>query len=106
MGYRSDVVIALSKHAYMENVVLQSNLPKVLKDNLPEYKKYFGYYWFIYGFKWYEEYPEVEEVMDFLRNISEDDFAFARLGEEYGDVEFEGDTGLFEIYVNHELCTP
>ena len=52
--------------------------------------------------KWYNGYPEVDQIEDFLSFLEEhdreDEFAFFRLGEEYGDSESRGHSDDFEFY--------
>ena len=52
--------------------------------------------------KWYDGYPEVQQVEAFLsfleENNRQNEFAFFRLGEEYGDAESRGNSGCFEFY--------
>lgn len=102
MGYRSDVYIAITKTRYKDMIAeaLCSD-----KDNLED--------WFvhadeisyndssnmiiftIYSVKWYNEYPEVNFIQNFLFD-SKDGYSFVRIGEELEDIEYQVDGGYYE----------
>ena len=127
MGYRSDVVIAVTKVAYTKSI-LKQDLPDMLKGNdswVVQKDNDMGFFWTIEGIKWYESYPEVQEVMDWLTTIEseehqsdcmvngnkqkpweQDQYGFLRMGEEYNDIEELGDPYHFDISMCREIVTP
>ena len=128
MGYRSDVVLAIAPEAASAFMALCAKCPKVLEfcHDADEFKS--GYAqegdWFMYwtGVKWYEEFPEVEALKQFIEMMDSDNltdygepenpkredgrdeawaeyFKFVRIGEDQDDVEqygwgFQADIGL------------
>ena len=95
MGYRSEVAIVLSDEAYellccmIENIEEKELLDSVLElvDEMYEEKDNVLLYYECT--KWYETYPEVDFIMDFIGNAFDEDMAFnyLRVGEDYADVE-------------------
>ena len=101
MGYRSQVVIAISLDLYGKN---KKEINKLLNDaefNIGDRAVYFSYD----SVKWYESYTDVANVMKFI-NANIDECAFLRLGEEHNDIEELGNCYEFDIYVNRELSWP
>ena len=123
MGYRSDIIIVVSKKVYMEAFLL-GTFPESLKENWVEKSKDNNAFYFrVEGYKWYDDYPEVREVMDFLGNLEpatitytghdgkqstyeQDQYGFIRIGEEDYDVEILGDPSHFEVYVERTISSP
>ena len=102
MGYRSEVVIAISKDLmpHFLTVFAQepSARPLVFKDHDHMSEDYDGEGTFLVswsGIKWYEGYPEVDAINDFIERCEGDEiegfddlyqhFRFMRLGEDYND---------------------
>jgi hypothetical protein len=107
MGYRSEVVLALSKEVYMEYAVLSKTLPKLLLREAPTVIESRGYYWKFGGIKWYDTYPRVIEVDEFFDKLEiEKDYAFVRIGEEITDIEEKGDCYHFDIYPRASIDSP
>ena len=128
MGYRSDVVLAIAPEAASAFMALCAKCPKVLEfcHDADQFKS--GYAqegdWLIYwtGVKWYEEFPEVGALKQFIEMMDSDNltdygepenpkrddgrdeawgeyFKFVRIGEDQDDVEqsgwgFQSDIGL------------
>ena len=40
--------------------------------------------------KWYENFPEVRFILDFLKTLGSDDYLFIRIGEDIDDYEMAG----------------
>ena len=107
MGYRSSVHLGINNSAVEEWLTHLATNPKAFeianqhteggmirtKDGLYLNWEYV---------KWYDGYPEVDQVEAFLSfledNDREDEFSFIRLGEEFGDVENRGHSDDFEFY--------
>ena len=102
MGYRSEVVIAISKDLmpHFLTVFAQepSARPMVFKDHDYMNEDYDGKETFVVSWsdvKWYEGYPEVDAINDFIERCEGDEiegfddlyqhFRFMRLGEDYND---------------------
>lgn len=101
MGYRSKVVIGMTRKFYNEH---KEQVTKLLEhseviDNID--KLYFVYDYI----KWYSSYPEVANIIDFVSSNS-DDICLLRLGEELGDVEEIGSCYEFDLYVNQDIVIP
>ena len=119
MGYRSQVVLAISKHltpfltlAASQNAAAQA---LVFKDADTFDRDYGGdKSWLIAwdGIKWYESYEDIQTLEKFVQEATSDEYKFevdgeiqassehikfVRVGEESDDIEMSGD-GFWEIY--------
>ena len=120
MGYRSQVVLAISKHltpfltlATSQNAAAQT---LVFKDADRFDRDYGGDKSWLIRFdsiKWYESYEEVQTICKFIdeavcdeyqfedddgnAGASSEHIRFVRVGEESGDIEMLGD-GFWDIY--------
>ena len=97
MGYRSDVAVALSKngaaHLKSKLASMTDNDKRFLFDHPDCHEvddETGAELWRWNYIKWYEEYPEVDAVTDFLNELEEEDFLFIRVGESYDDIERRG----------------
>ena len=104
MGYRSDVVFALSKKAFFKYGLLLKKLSfiednhdaRLVSDNGDVYFR-------INDIKWYDSDPDIANFDALLAEIDSDTdsevlYGFMRLGEESGDVEEKGYCHEFDIY--------
>jgi hypothetical protein len=107
MGYRSDVIIAIKKEVKAKSVLLNTKLPEMLTEEADEYTvEAIGIiYYEMEGIKWYQAYPEIIEVEDFLNTLSLEDYQFIRTGEEPGDVENHGNLEA-ELYAETFISKP
>ena len=64
MGYRSDVCFAVTKECYKENAT--QALKNALKDCYQVYENERGYYFSWDNVKWYEDYPVVKVIEEFM----------------------------------------
>jgi hypothetical protein len=92
MGYRSDVVLAMKDEKFAELVKsmddrIAANFFEMTDE--PKKKKDWTLV-FISCVKWYEEYPEVKAVDNFVDTLDEDDYAYHILGEENDDYTHKG----------------
>jgi hypothetical protein len=100
MGYRSEVVLALKYDDYLRglnwmdhykheetNILLPKNVDKILKR-----KTSIGDIVLVINnsVKWNFWYEDVGLLYSFLRYIN-NDYGLLRVGEEYSDIEYEGD---------------
>ena len=125
MGYRSQVVLAISKHltpfltlATSQNAEAQSLVFKYA-DNFD--RDYGGdKSWLIAwdGIKWYDSYEDIQTICKFIDDAICDEYQFeidgelqssaehirfVRVGEESGDIEMLGD-GFWDIYPTTSIC--
>ena len=118
MGYYSDVALCLTKNGMdqLKSALVQAerNNP----DNFAATKMLIGgepsnidegtggvvSLW--KGEKWYEEFAEVAFVEAFMDSLSDEDFLFIRLGEDYDDIETRGSFcgKPFGMYVERKIA--
>lgn len=125
MGYRSQVVLAISKHL-TPFLVLATSQNKdaetlVFKDHDTFDRNYGeGNDWLIVwnDIKWYDSYEDIQAIEKFIQEAVCDEYEFevdgskedssehirfVRVGEETGDIEVEG-SGFWDIYPNTHIC--
>ena len=118
MGYRSQVVMAISKEL-IPFLLLATSKCKETEELVFKYGNLDRNYendksWLLVwdGIKWYEGYPDIDAIEKFIDDaesgdwaITNDDgqdvhseelFRFVRVGEEHGDVEVRG-SGYWDI---------
>ena len=125
MGYRSEVVLAISKHltpfltlATAQNAAAQA---LVFKDADHFDRDYGGdKSWLIRWdhIKWYDSYECIQTLEKFIQEATSDEYEFeadgkaqsscehirfVRVGEDSGDIETSGD-GFWDIYTNTSIC--
>jgi len=125
MGYRSQVVLAISKHltpfltlATSQNADAQALVFKY-NDNFD--RDYGGdKSWLLVwdSIKWYESYEDIQTIESFVQKACSDEYEFevdgeaqsscehirfVRVGEESGDIEMMGE-GFWDIYANTSIC--
>ena len=67
-----------------------------------------------YGVKWYDEFEEVQYIMNFIRSLGYGNYEFMRIGEDVDDVEREGEIAYkkdkdcvysdYVLYLEREIC--
>jgi len=101
MGYRSEVCIRIKQSKVTDEFkeeIKKGFMPVDYTDG-DEWFELYGDYW-----KWYEdEYDEVKHVMNYLKKLSYEDYGYIRLGDDYGDVEFNGDFYSFNMGINRSI---
>tara|TARA_R100000808_G_C2121603_1_gene132801 strand:- start:103 stop:489 length:387 start_codon:yes stop_codon:yes gene_type:complete len=114
MGYRSQVVLAISPEAAPAFMALCAKHPKVMQlcqdadDFTSGYESPGDYFMFWSSIKWYQDYPEIDMLYRFVCSLEEDDlteygesgdpdgiewnecFKFIRIGEDYEDYDQRG----------------
>lgn len=106
MGYRSDVVIAMKDEKFAELVKsMDDKVATNFFEMTGEPKKRNDWTLVhITDVKWYEDYPEVKAVNDFLSYLEEDDFAYHIMGEDNEDYTHKGTWETpFEIRLQRSL---
>jgi len=83
MGYRSDAVLRVRKEHY-EGLLEGAPDKEFLTPSSDD-----GYIVTVVwnSVKWYDEFPEIEHIMESMENLPNDDYGFMRLGERDDDVE-------------------
>jgi len=125
MGYRSQVVLAISKHltpfltlATSQNADAQTLVFK----HADTFERDYGgdKSWLIVwdGIKWYDSYEDIQTLERFVSEACSDEYEFevdgkpqsssehikfVRVGEEDTDIETYGD-GFWDIYTNTSIC--
>ena len=125
MCYRSQVVLAISKHL-TPFLVLATSQNKdaealVFKHADVFDRNYEGdNSWLLVwdGIKWYDSYEDIQTIEEFVRAAVSDEYdfevdgskenssehiRFVRVGEESGDIEVEG-CGFWDIYAHTNIC--
>jgi len=119
MGYRSQVVLAISKHLtpfLMMKVSQNKDAESLVFQDADHFDRDYGgdKSWLMVwnGIKWYDSYEDIGTLESFIEEASADEYEFevdgkaesssehirfVRVGEETGDVEMMGD-GFWDIY--------
>ena len=119
MGYRSNVVLAISKHltpfltlATAQNAEAQALVFKHADTFNRDYGGDKSWLLVWDSIKWYESYEDIQALEKFIQEATSDEYSFevdgqtqnscehirfVRVGEESGDVEMSGD-GFWDIY--------
>jgi hypothetical protein len=105
MGYRSNVAIAVTKEIYTEKFLTQK-LPRAFNETDETFTTTLGYYFIWLNLKWYDDFNDVREVMDFLGSLDGEDYGYIRIGEEYDDIETRGDPYRFDMSPEISISTP
>ena len=125
MGYRSEVVLAISKHLtpFLTLATSQNAAAQALVFNDADHfdRDYGGdKSWLIRwdSIKWYESYEDIAAIEKFVQEAASDEYEFevdgkkqssaehikfVRVGEEATDIETSGD-GFWDIYTNTHIC--
>jgi hypothetical protein len=104
MGYRSDIVIAINKSILAQDLIAPC-IPSVIKE-LNSASTDDATYYFIEGWKWYDSFPEVQEIEAWFDSMNSEDFGAMRIGEDDTDTETWGCPYEFEIYLSRSINTP
>ena len=99
MGYRYEVVLVLSKEAREALKEKLNALSKEEKENIESMfscsdrrfihesgAELIHWTWV----KWYNSYPEIAFIENFLDNCEDEDYYLMRIGEDLGDIELQG----------------
>ena len=126
MGYRSQVVLAISKHltpfltlACAQNVEAQALVFKHADDFRRNYSGDKSWLLVWDAIKWYDSYEDIQTLCKFIdeavcdeyefeddegnAQASSEHIRFVRVGEESGDIEMLGD-GFWDIYPSTQIC--
>ena len=112
MGYRSNIVIAMTKEVYFDFVILKQNhLPSLLGEAFNHYSENNTEYWITSTeIKYYDGINEVDALNKFLNDLEDDNnescYGFVRTGEDDNDNEYKGNPWDFDIYIERTITTP
>ena len=121
MGYRSDIVIGMSKELYTKCMLL-NNIPEALNNEQTAIING-TVYWRINDWKWYDDYPEVRSIQDWFNWCTDEEvnprtepteagnypsahFGALRSGEDVGDFDEWGEPSDFDIYRLSDIDAP
>jgi len=124
MGYRSSVVLAITKHLtpFLTLKVTQNKEAEALVfSHADQFDRDYGgdkSWLFVWdSIKWYESYEDIQTLELFIQEATSDEYKFevegveqsscdhirfVRVGEESGDIEMSGD-GFWDIYPNTHI---
>ena len=125
MGYRSHVVLAISKHLtpfFMMKLSQNKEAEELVFKHADYFERNYENEksWLIRfdSIKWYESYEDIQALELFIQKANSDEYEFevngkaqsscehmrfVRVGEETGDVEMSGD-GFWDIYPTTHIC--
>jgi len=125
MGYRSQVVLAITKHLtpfFTLKVTQNKAAESLVFADADTFDRDYGgdKSWLLVwdSIKWYESYEDIQALELFIQEASSDEYEFevdgeaqassehirfVRVGEESGDIELLGD-GFWDIYPNTHIC--
>lgn len=122
MGYTSDVVIAVHKEVMVKRLIHGKQTPKPLTEATKTFTTEIAQYWVIQGWKWYESYPEIQEINAFIDEVLEEDdvkyttsgdvswmispMGAMRMGEDDHDVQEWGDPSEYGIGLSRFIDFP
>ena len=104
MGYRSDLIIAVSNEIILEDMVANT-IPKIIKQ-LDFKLRNIGTYYRIEGWKWYDDDRDVSAILEWFSSMEETQFGAVRVGEDSDDIEEWGTPYIFDIYVQTTIDSP
>ena len=106
MGYRSDVGLVLNRHGVtvLNNRLKAADLSRSEKDDIRDLLRMADEHhkdansgsevWKWNCIKWYDSelyfFKEIKFIADTIKTLSEEDYRFIRIGEDYADVEVLG----------------
>ena len=113
MGYRSQVILAVSKEVMPQFMSTMAKSPEArtmcfsdADRTVKDYDDGGGMLFYWDDIKWYNNFESVQAIEDFMHwaegEEHEDKFKFLRTGEEFDDNEQRG-WGFCNIYVNRSI---
>ena len=103
MGYRSEVCLAIMKDTYKEKVTPKLKQALTECDTISETETAYYFNWG--DIKWYNDYENVKVVNEFVSENGET-CGLLIIGEEEDDIQREGNTYDFELYVCRSISQP
>ena len=125
MGYRSQVVLAISKHLtpfFTLKVTQNKDAESLVFAEADTFDRDYGgdKSWLMVwdNIKWYESYEDIQALEKFIHEANDDEYKFevdgeaqassehirfVRVGEDSGDIEMMGD-GFWDIYATSHIC--
>jgi hypothetical protein len=94
MGYRSEVMIQVKDELKDAFIALCNKAELETTDGVLHED----------AIKWYHTmYPDIINIMNWLKELPDEDFGFIRIGEDWDDTEFLGEPNAFGMYVGHRI---
>jgi hypothetical protein len=125
MGYRSQVVLAISKELtpfFMMKLAQCKEAEELVFKHADTFDRDYGgdKSWLLTWdhIKWYESYEDIQLLESFIEEACGDEYEFeidgkeqssaehikfVRVGEDHADIEHQGD-GFWDIYTNTHIC--
>jgi hypothetical protein len=102
MGYRSEIAIAMAPATYEsapdEVKAAFTEMFGTWSEWLEDYRVVFAHD----NIKWYRDFPEVQTIEKWLRELPDKDYALYRLGEDPEDTQTMGEYWEWDInHINH-----
>lgn len=105
MGYRSDVALAMKEERFKELIKTMDDKTAAEFVSGADFKE--REEWVLVYFsdvKWYDDYPEVKAVNNFISDLDEEDYSYHILGEDQDDYIQRGTyDNPFEIRLTRSL---
>ncbi len=104
MGYRSQIYLGVNDTAMkslLDMCSAHEQAYSLLFESFTPQKTKYGVFWELDYLKWYDSFPcvsAIEEWMSDMTDEREDEYAFYRMGEEFGDTEERGNSEHFCFY--------
>lgn len=99
MGYRSNVNIFIRQDEEDLKKIINSakTIDKFFNDNNYEIKNNSDgqtiLHIYFRSIKWYNDFPLISFLKQVMNSLNDEDYLFTRKGEEWNDIEIEGDYG-------------
>lgn len=106
MGYRSLAVLVIKDIVLVDSLLKRSKLPKLFAEADSTHTNNLGKYWVWESIKWYEEYPDIKEIQDFISSLDDDEYGLLVLGEDGATVESLGQPWDFDMSIMSSINTP
>jgi hypothetical protein len=96
MGYRSEIAIAIDPSVW-------KNAPDNVKEafeeifETPDLEEAERIVFHRGCIKWYESYPLVATIEDWLKSLDQTEYGLVELGEDYSDNRFEGEYWTYNL---------
>ncbi len=112
MGYRSTVVLAVSKEVMVQFLTTLARSPEAKKmcfvhsdKKIDNYDERGGFLFMWDHIKWYDSYEcvgAIQDFMDWCDDENDEDYRFVRTGEDMEDNESRG-YGFNDIYISRSI---
>ena len=106
MGFRSKVILAVTKEVHMRDNIIGQKYPSLMKEKDPIQDEDSGFfYWYFEDYKWYPSYPEIIEITEYLVKLNDEEYGMQILHED-NTSEMFGSPWDFDIYIDSQIYSP